>query len=210
MQSESIKELATALAKAQGQMKPATKSADNPYFKSKYADLPAVWEAARKALADNGLSVVQSTDCEGDAMYIVTMLCHSSGEWIKGRYPVKPIKADPQSVGSAITYARRYAFCAIVGVTAEDEDDDGNLASGKQETATSRNKRYNKLKAELMECDDPALFWHENKGDINEFKVTLGQEYYDQLVTVAADRKKALAEKEAMQAGMPPGFNEVR
>lgn len=130
--SASIVELAKALAKAQGEMKPAEKLKDNPFFKSKYADLATIWQAARKPLADNGLSVSQTTDFSNEGVFIVTMLLHSSGQWISGRYPVRPIKNDPQGLGSAITYARRYAFAAITGMVTDDEDDDGNEASGKQ------------------------------------------------------------------------------
>jgi hypothetical protein len=138
-QSESIGELAKALAKAQGQMKPAPKGKENPFFKSSYADLTCCWETARKALADNGLAVVQSTEFDGDGAFLVTLLVHSSGEWVRGRYPVRPAKPDPQSVGSAFTYARRYALCAMVGITAEDEDDDGHAATQPRHDAKPAN-----------------------------------------------------------------------
>ena len=81
LKSETINELATALAKAQMQMKPAGMNADNPFFHSKYADLAAVWEACRKPLSDNGLSVVQGVECDTER-YLETMLLHSSGQWI--------------------------------------------------------------------------------------------------------------------------------
>jgi hypothetical protein len=110
-------------------MKPAPKGKANPFFKSSYADLTACGEAARAALADNGLAVIQSTEFDGDGVSLVTVLVHESGQWVRGRYPVRPAKPDPQSVGSAITYARRYAFCAMVGMTAEEEDDDGHAAT---------------------------------------------------------------------------------
>jgi len=130
MQSENINELAGALAKAQGSIKVAAKAKDNPFFKSKYADLPAVWEACRDALTSNGIAVVQSPqhDLEGN-VYLETTLAHSSGQWMKSSYPIRPAKPDPQGFASAITYARRYALSAMVGVVA-DEDDDGNAASG--------------------------------------------------------------------------------
>jgi hypothetical protein len=130
MQSESINELATALAKAQAKFTHAQKAVKNEFFKSNYADLPAVMDASRAALAENGLCVIQSTTVKdnGDIL-LITTLAHSSGQWVRGEYLVKPVKADPQSCGSAITYARRYAYCAMVGVAAIDEDDDGNAAS---------------------------------------------------------------------------------
>ena len=122
-----MKELASALAKAQGMMKAAIKDSTNPHFKSKYADLTSVWEACRDALTKNGLSVVQSTDFDGDTVWIETILLHSSGEHIKGRYPLRPQQQTPQGYGSAISYARRYALAAMVGVVSD--DDDGNEAS---------------------------------------------------------------------------------
>jgi hypothetical protein len=133
-QSESIAALSAALAKAQGVMEGATKDSSNPFFKSKYADLSSVWDACRKPLSDNGLSVVQTSEFipeHPDMVCIETLLCHSSGEWIKGRLAVKPVKADPQSVGSCITYLRRYSLQSIVGIAPE--DDDGNAASGKHD-----------------------------------------------------------------------------
>lgn len=122
-----MKDLAAALAKAQAAMKPALKDSTNPHFKSKYADLTSVWEACRDALTKNGLSVVQTTEFDGDNVWIETMLLHSSGEMIKGRYPLRPTQATPQGYGSAISYARRYALAAMVGVVAD--DDDGQAAS---------------------------------------------------------------------------------
>jgi hypothetical protein len=132
-QSECIAELSAALAKAQAVMEGAAKDSANPFFKSKYADLSAVWDACRKPLTDNGLSVVQTADFmpdHPDMVCIETVLCHSSGEWIRGRLAVKPVKADPQSVGSCITYLRRYSLQSMVGIAPE--DDDGNAASGNE------------------------------------------------------------------------------
>lgn len=127
--SENIAELAAALAKAQAVMKPAKKDSSNPFFKSQYADLPSVVEAAKKPLADNGLSFVQVTDFADGVSWVETVLMHASGQWISGRYPVKPVKDDPQGMGSALTYSRRYGLAALVGIVAADEDDDGNAAS---------------------------------------------------------------------------------
>jgi len=130
--SDSIAKLAEALSKAQGGIKNALKDSANPYFKSKYADLASVWDACRKELSENGLSVVQvpeMLDGEGVKIKVNTLLMHSSGEWISGDLTMIPVKEDPQGVGSAITYARRYSLSAFVGIAPE--DDDGNAASGK-------------------------------------------------------------------------------
>lgn len=126
--SESIANLAKALSAAQGSIKAALKDSSNPFFKSKYADLTAVWESCRPVLSANGLAITQSTAFVGELLVLETMLMHLSGEWVSSVYPINPAKNDPQGVGSAITYARRYSLSALVGVVA-DEDDDGNAAS---------------------------------------------------------------------------------
>lgn len=133
MQSSEIGLLAEALAKAQGKMTGALKDANNPFFKSRYADLASVWDAVRKPLSDNGLAVIQTTADSGfsPVVKIITILAHSSGQWIRGELLVNPGKNDAQAMGSAITYGRRYALQAIAGVAPE--DDDGNLASAKTE-----------------------------------------------------------------------------
>jgi len=125
--SESIKELAAALAKAQGSFEHARKDADNPFFKSRYATLASVLDAAKNPLAECGLAVSQVIDYNEGGIFLETILMHSSGEWISGCYPIKPLKPDPQSLGSAITYSRRQSFSAITGIAAD--DDDGNSAS---------------------------------------------------------------------------------
>ena len=136
-QSQEIKDLATALSKAQKEIKGAVKDSENPYFKSQYADLTSVWEACRKALTENNLSVIQNMAGQSaDTVTVETMLCHSSGQWVRGALTMKPTKADPQGIGSAITYARRYALAAMVGVCPE--DDDGQAAS-QRPTATKSN-----------------------------------------------------------------------
>jgi hypothetical protein len=126
--SESIKELATALAKAQGAIKGAVKDSANPFFKSKYADLASVVEAIRSAFAANGLSYVQSVEpSDKDEVRVETTILHSSGEWIGCGVLALPVsKVDAQGYGSALTYARRYSLSAATGVAPE--DDDGNAA----------------------------------------------------------------------------------
>jgi hypothetical protein len=126
--SDNIADLAAALAKAQGAIDTAKKDATNPHFKSKYADLASVWDACRKALSDNGLSVVQTPgECGGNQVEMTTMLLHASGQWISDRLTIPLAKVDAQGYGSAITYARRYALSAMVGVAPD--DDDGNAAT---------------------------------------------------------------------------------
>lgn len=130
--SESIGELAAALCKAQTKMKSAIKDRANPFFKSSYADLSSVWDACKGELAANGLAISQhpTTDANGN-VEVETVLIHSSGQWMSSTLAMKPVKNDPQAFGSAITYARRYALAAVVGVVTD--DDDGNHASGRNE-----------------------------------------------------------------------------
>ena len=127
--SETINELASALAKAQGEITGALKDSSNPFFKSKYADLSSCWDACRSALSKNGLAVTQFPTTEAGATCLVTTLLHSSGQWMRSSLLVQPKDDSPQAMGSAITYARRYALTAVVGVA--QVDDDGNAASGK-------------------------------------------------------------------------------
>lgn len=145
--SATIGKLAEALSKAQGVIEGAAKGSDNPFFKSKYADLSAVWDACRKPLSDNNLSIVQTSDFlpeHPEMVVIETILCHSSGEWMKGRLAVKPVKSDPQSVGSCITYLRRYSLQSIVGIAPE--DDDGNAASQGEAKPPAKSKAPDKPK----------------------------------------------------------------
>lgn len=127
-QSDQINELATALAKAQSEMEPAIKDSANPFFKSKYADLPAIWNACKDPLTKNGLAVIQTMDFRDGQCVLITTLAHSSGQWMRSLLPIVTEKNNAQGIGSAITYMRRYALSAIAGITADDEDDDANAA----------------------------------------------------------------------------------
>lgn len=129
LQTDTIAELAKALAAAQGSMGNAVKDSANPFFKSSYSSLASVREACQEHLSKFGIAVIQSPTFIDGAQYLCTTLAHSSGQWMRGFYPINPVKNDPQGVGSAITYARRYALAAMTGVAPE--DDDGNAASNK-------------------------------------------------------------------------------
>lgn len=122
--------LDAALAKAQGEIEAASKDGTNPAFKSRYADLTAIWTACRPALSKHGISVTQwPVHGEDGRLHIVTRIAHA-GEWIKAHFSIPVTKQDPQGYGSATTYAKRYTLAAALGVVA-DEDDDGNAASGR-------------------------------------------------------------------------------
>jgi len=128
MKSDSLKELATALAKAQGEIKGAIKDSANPFFKSKYADLSSVVDAIKVAFSKNGLSYIQMMEpSDKDEVRVSTMILHASGEYINCGILALPVsKVDAQGYGSALTYARRYSLSSAVGVAPE--DDDGNAA----------------------------------------------------------------------------------
>lgn len=128
--SETLTEFSKAFAKTQQEMKQPLKDANNPFFKSKYVPLENVVEAITESASKNGLSFTQfpSSDEAGNVT-VGTLVMHSSGEWIEyDPIKMKPVKNDPQSIGSAITYAKRYALSAIFGITS-DQDDDGNEAT---------------------------------------------------------------------------------
>ena len=151
LSSNELAELAGALCKAQGGMMGAKKDSENPFFKSKYADLASVWDVCRKPLSENGLSVVQTTSMPSlDRVALETTLLHISGQWIQSTYPVKPVKDDPQGLGAALTYARRYGLMAMIGIAPE--DDDG-------ETAAGRGQKEKKMEAQVkpQEKKGPAM-----------------------------------------------------
>src|SRR5699024_6219209 len=131
--SESIKNLAIALSKFQGEVENPTNTAENPFFKSKYAPLEEVLNTVRPILSKHGLSIVQAPSTEENNITISTTLVHESGEYMEfPKLSLKMDKVTAQGAGSAITYARRYAISAILGISSED-DDDGNNAEPKKE-----------------------------------------------------------------------------
>ena len=136
--SDTITKIMPAFLAAQSNFAPAIKGKDNPFFKSKYVPLDAVIDAVAPALRDQDICILQQTDIEDARTVLITKLIHSSGEWIAGRYPVHPIKADPQGEGSALTYARRYALMALVGIAPE--DDDGNAATKSAQATVTKLK----------------------------------------------------------------------
>jgi hypothetical protein len=136
-QSDTINELAKALANAQSQMTVAPFNKTNPHFKNKYADLTAVIDAVRKPLNDNGIAFSQMTEMHGGAFCLVTRLLHSSGQWMSGEY-LLPANVSPQQLGSALTYAKRYSLAAIVGISSDEDDDAEGAQKEGQVTAIPR------------------------------------------------------------------------
>lgn len=153
--SKTIGELAKALCAAQGQMPAAKKDATNPFFNSKYADLSSVMATAIPVLSKHGLSISQLISNLDGGSALETILMHESGEYVSATMPLllKGVKAknsdvllppDSQSQGSAITYARRYAFMAAIGMVADD-DDDGNAATSRKTEQQPKTYSGNKI-----------------------------------------------------------------
>lgn len=151
MRSESIDKLAGALSKAQSQIEGAKRDSDNPFFKSKYADLASVWDACKKQLTDNGLAIVQTTEFAGERLVLKTTLLHTSGQWVESIYPIITAKPDAQGMVAALTYARRASLAAIAGVCPI--DDDG-------ETAVGRGGAVNEFKPQEQKPTPKALVNH--------------------------------------------------
>jgi len=150
LMSDQIDQLATALAKAQGEMSVAGKNQKNPFFKSNYADFEAIIAASRPALSKYGLSVVQSPFATEAGSFLETVLLHSSGQWIKSRAMHQPAKTDVQSLSSYNTYLKRMCYTSLIGVAVGDEDDDGNKAS---EPSRNEPPRYQQPLVEKISND---------------------------------------------------------
>ncbi len=139
-----MKQLIEALLNAQAEFTTVVKDKENPFFHSKYADLATIVEMAQPILTKNKLAIVQFPSYElggeGFVETLVTRLVHESGEYIESKMLLLLVKKDPQAQGSAITYARRYAYSSILGIVTDD-DDDGNLASTPVKTVAKRPTR---------------------------------------------------------------------
>ena len=147
MTSPEIKELFIALAKAQGEMQAAEKNAKNTYQGNTYANIQSVFETLRKPLFANGLCVTQILQEINEKLCLVTILAHTSGQWIKSIFPLEPKDRLPQSIGAAITYARRYTILSLTGCVVGEIDDDGVEAgiSGKDAPHVPVNKETGEL-----------------------------------------------------------------
>lgn len=151
--SENINELAAALAVAQGQMGGAIKGADNPFFKSKYADLGSVIAAAKDPLAENGLSYVQFPFSINGEVGVTTRLMHSSGQWLESMFSIPAPKTDAHTYGSLVTYCRRFSLQSALGIPAE--DDDGNAVTQAAKSAITTEQVHSvKAMLELTESDE--------------------------------------------------------
>ena len=150
-----MKEIASALVKAQKAFGPALKSSTNPHFKSRYADLAACVEAVIEALNANGIALVQQSHECADGVIVETVFVHESGEtFSSGRLHVPATKHDAQGYGSALTYARRYSLMAACGIAPE--DDDGNSASRRTEVKSKPGIDNNRLGQAIQKIKEGA------------------------------------------------------
>lgn len=155
MMSSDIGKLAEALAKAQSEMEPATKDTTNPFFKSQYASLASCWQACRGPLTKHGLAVVQTTEPDNGNVTVISILTHSSGQWIKGKLSVKPSKTDSQALGSCLSYLRRYSLSALVGLSTQDDDAESTMS--RQKPDTGKPKTASKTAAMKKVAETPPL-----------------------------------------------------
>lgn len=159
--SESIIELAKAMAAFQGEVKQPTKDGNNPHFKSSYVTLDGVVGAITETASKHGLSFMQFPINQDNRIGIRTLVMHTSGEFIEGE-PVfaTPMKQDPQAAGSVLTYLRRYSLAAIFGITS-DVDDDGNQGSAPpqyQQQNYQQAPQYQQQSNGLTEAQNKAMY----------------------------------------------------
>jgi len=207
--SASVAHLAQALVKAQLAMRPAKKSSENPYFKSSYADLSAVWEVAQKPLADNGLAVMQpiSSTVDGRSVHVTTLLVHVSGEWVSSTFTLTP-KADkaepfisPQALGSAVTYGRRYALAAMLGIVSEDDDGEGAEGRGNHKPAARPAPQYSRPPVAQVDQqpEPPAPEWTPEQHTARQKQLT-EQQYAPKPNPANADNPISVAQQKRLFA----------
>lgn len=204
--SEQINEIASAMAKAQAAMKPAIKDANNPAFKSKYADLASVWEACRGPLTANGITAWQDVTTNADGIAVTTRLVHSSGQWVEfGPLVVPLMKRDAHGVGSATSYGKRYGLSAAVGIVSD--DDDGNAASGHQQPARTRAEDEDQREPNgyKLWLDDLAAVADEGSEALQATWTKSKPEYRRHLTTHANAKWEALKKKAAAVKSAPVG-----
>ena len=188
--SELINELAKALCNAQGQMGGAVKDSSNPFFKSKYADITSVIKAIKQPFFDNGLSYTQFPISNEHGVGVSTRLMHVSGQYLEMEYTLPTVKKDPQSSGSAITYARRYALQSIAGIPVADDDAEAAMLRGdenKSEVKTISDKQIITIEKLLDETKSDRfkfLSWFK----VGDIKDILANDY--KRVVTALESKK--------------------
>jgi hypothetical protein len=166
--SDNVDKIIPAFIAFQADMPSVPKDGNNPHFKSKYATLGAITEATRPHLAKHGLGYTQFMSNKDGYQLIVTRIMHTSGQWMEDDgYILNPTKNDPQGMGSAVTYARRYTLGASLGIITED-DDDGNKASAPQATPPVK-------LAPIPKVTKPMPDWFNDNGELNDLGKKAGE-----------------------------------
>lgn len=148
--SENVKDIYAAFVKFQAEVGQPTKNAVNPFFKSRYTTLDEIIRTVQPVLGKHGLAIIQQVSSDGVSVSVVTRMIHETGQWIEAEpMTLKGDKATPQGLGSATSYARRYALSSILGIASED-DDDANSIEG-QSVAKSENRGYKKTNYTVTE-----------------------------------------------------------
>lgn len=220
-ESEQLDQFALAMSKAQGKMKRAAKDSNNPFFKSKYADLSSVSDAIKEVFEENRIAIFQRTEDTPDRVTVCTKLVHESGQWIMSKNSMPAFiteKADKydkssnvmitrpmncQEVGSVITYLRRFQLSALAGVCPE--DDDGNAVSGRS-APTQQSTPIQKISKPLAEalikkldqapkCKENIKAWLEKQGVMDWLDIPVSS--YNSLLKAAEDAIKQLSENAA-------------
>ena len=182
MNSPEINELAAALVAAQAEFSAVPKGSTNPFFKSKYAALPDVVQHAGPVLAKNGLAISQHiTQDESGNDALLTYLLHKSGQFIAYAMKLHMVKDDPQAQGSAVTYARRYAYMSALGLVADD-DDDGNKAAQASFTKSTKPAFTKSAPSDPVDSSDAPpdiadIIKAANMSPDNEFLASLAQQW---------------------------------
>jgi len=165
LMSEQIGSLAAALGKVQLAIENVSK--DKQAYGYKYADLASCLQAAKKPLGENGLAVSQLITSDGDKSFLATLLMHESGQWLKSTFCIENVVMKQcnslQQMGAGITYARRYAFCALVGLTQEDDDAASISKSAPKNEPTSA---PNEL---IVKANELVSLCNKHKIDVKEF-----------------------------------------
>lgn len=195
--------LAAALSNAQGLMSGALKDSNNLFFKSKYSDLHACWEACRKPLSDNKIAIVQTPEISESYVSIVTLMVHESGQWMRSRISMVPKDFSPQSVGSVMTYARRYALASMVGLSQVDDDAESAQPRG-EDTSAKNDKKAREYAKRFQDSLDIGL--DQAIVDIH-LEVVEDEEFYRKMwAYIPAPARRAI--KEIIARSKPePGAN---
>jgi hypothetical protein len=150
--SDNVDQIATAFALAQLELENPPKNKINPHYNSKYVDLSDGLEKVRKVFGKHGIAFIQATRADGDIIILHTRLIHKSGQWIESTYPVCGLDKH-QSMGSALTYARRYSLFSMVGVAGEDDNDGNDAAMAKPLPKKEKEPKFTKQESEEMLSD---------------------------------------------------------